>query len=139
MIKVFPLLLLFSIALGSCKYEEGPKISVRTKKHRAVNTWYLEKVFENGVDKTNDYKSSYVDYKIEIKDDDKYTLNYKAFNLWYYNESGTWSFSNDKININFNPAGSAGPSSWKILKLKEHETWVVQQINGKDVELRMKD
>jgi Lipocalin-like domain len=139
MIKAFPLLLLFSIAFGSCKYEEGPKISLRTKKHRAVNTWYLEKAFENGVDKTTEYKAAYVDYKIEIKNDDKYTLSYRAFNLIDYSESGTWSFSNDKININFNPAGSAGPSAWKILRLKEHETWVMQQINGKDVELRMKD
>ena len=137
--KVFQLIILFSIALTSCKYEEGPKISLRTKKHRVVNTWYLEKVFENGTGKTTEYKAAYVDYKIEITNDDKYTLSYRAFNLIDYSESGTWSFSNDKEKINFNPAGSAGPSEWKILRLKEHETWVMQQINGKEVELQMKD
>ncbi len=128
------------LTVSSCKYEDGPKLSLRTKKHRVVNTWILEKAFENGADKTSEYKNAFVDYRIELKDNNKYQLSYKAFNLLPYTESGEWSFINNKENISFTPEGkSTNPASWKILRLKEHETRVIQAIDGKDVELWLKD
>lgn len=127
------------IVFAGCKYEDGPKLSLRSKKARAVNTWYIDEVYENGVNKTSDYKNAYVNYSMTIKDDNKYELKYRPFNVGDYTETGEWSFSGDKQYINFGPQGGSGSSRWKILRLKETETWVIQTIDGKDVELRMKD
>ena len=132
-------ILALSILFAACKYEDGPKLSLRTKKHRAVNTWHIDKVFENGMDKTTDYKNAFVNYQIDLKSDNTYKLKYRPFNLSDYLETGNWAFSNDKVFINFTPKDSKSPGQWKILRLTETETWVIQNINGKDVELRMKD
>ncbi|MCB9252150.1 MAG: hypothetical protein H6605_06755 [Flavobacteriales bacterium] len=133
------LLYLVLLLVTSCKYEDGPAISLRTKKHRAVNTWFLDKAFENNVDKTSAYQNAFNNYKIQLDKDNRYQLSYKAFNLIPYSESGSWDFNQSKTNINFTPEGGKGSSSWKILMLKEHETRVVQNIDGKDVELWLKD
>ena len=136
--KITFILLLFSIFNG-CKYEDGPSISIRTKKHRAVNTWHIDQVFESGVDRTDDYKNTFVNYKIELKKDNSYELTYRPFNFGEYKETGTWDFSGDKVFIMFTPKDGKVANPWKILRLTETETWVIQDIDGKDVELRMKD
>lgn len=139
MMKTLGSIMAFLVLFTACKYEDGPKLSLRTKKHRAVNTWHIDQVLENGMDKTTDYKNAYVNYQIDIKADNSYELKYRPFNFGEYVETGNWAFSGDKVFINFTPKDSKSPSQWKILRLTETETWVIQNINGKDVELRMKD
>ena len=135
---IYPVLIL--LLVSACKYEDGPKLSLRSKAHRAINTWYLDQAFEGGTNKTDDYKNAYFNYQIDINKDKSYTIKYRPFNVFDYKETGTWDFSSDKLYINFTPStGSNGASKWKILRLKEKETWVVQTINGKDVELHLKD
>lgn len=132
-------LFFFLFVLSSCRYEDGPKFSLISKKARAVNIWTLDKAIENGVDKTDDYKRFYVNYKIEIKKDDSYELSYSPLNIGKYTENGSWKFSDDKLKVIFTPKGSTQNNEWKILRLKNSECWVVQNINGKDVELRLID
>lgn len=130
-------LLVVVFALGSCKYEEGPKLSLRSKSSRAVNIWILDKALENGTDKTNDYKNAFVNYQAELKEDKSYVIQYRPFNTTDYTEKGTWKFSSDKTSIEFTPENKSDGNPWKILRLKSDETWVVQTINGKEVELHM--
>lgn len=137
--KHYILIIIATFILAGCRYEDGPKLSLRSAKARAVNTWYIDKVYENGVDKTDAYKNAYVNYSMSIKKDNTYELKYRPYNVGDYLETGDWSFSGDKAFINFTPKGSSSQSKWKILRLKEKETWVIQNINGNDVELRMKD
>lgn len=132
-------ILILTLLFSACKYEDGPKLSIRTKKHRAVNSWSIDKVLEDGVDKTDAYKNAYVNYQVTLQKDKSYEIKYRPFNISDYLETGTWDFSSDKLYINFAPKDSKSPSKWKILRLTENETWVIQNINGKDVELRMKD
>jgi hypothetical protein len=135
-------LIVFSLGLvlfSACQYEEGPSFSLISKKSRAVNTWIIDQVFESGVDKTDDYKRAYVDYKVIIGKDDSYTLSYRPFNLTNYQENGAWKFSDDKSKIIFTPKGTSQQNEWKILRLKNSECWVIQRVDGKDIELRMKD
>ena len=89
--------------------------------------------------KTDAYKNAYVNYQVTLQKDKSYEIKYRPFNISDYIETGTWDFSSDKLYINFTPKDSKSPSKWKILRLTENETWVIQNINGKDVELRMKD
>ncbi|MDP2174761.1 MAG: hypothetical protein Q8K70_02510 [Bacteroidota bacterium] len=139
MVQKLLLLFVFIVFLSSCTYEDGPKFSLISKKSRAVNIWELDKAYENGVDKTNDYKRFFVNYKIEIKKDDSYELSYNPLNIGKFTENGSWTFSDDKSKIIFTPNGTTQNNEWKILRLKNSECWVVQRIDGKDVELRLKD
>jgi len=133
---ILPLLAI--VLLNSCIYEDGPKLSLRSKTARLLNTWYIDKVYEEGIDKTEDYKSVYVNYKLEIKSDNNYDLSYKAGNLINYSETGTWKFSDDKINLLHTPKNGS-ESSWKILRLKNSEFWTEMSLNNKTVKVYFKD
>lgn len=67
-------LLAGSVSVAGCgKYEEGPSISLRTKKASVVGEWELEKILENGVDKTSDYRAVVASETIEFKKDETFT------------------------------------------------------------------
>lgn len=139
-IRTSLVILITAMLFSGCKYEDGPALSLRSKRQRAANTWLLDKAFENGVDKTDDYKKVFVDYKMEMGKSLMYTLTYRPFNVNNYKETGTWEFTDNKNGIRFKPtANQNSGDTWKILRLKEHEAWVLQTIDGKEVELRMKD
>jgi hypothetical protein len=139
-IKIILPLLAFVLLFSGCKYEDGPALSLRTKRERAANTWLIDQVLENGVDKTADYKLFFTDYKMEMGKSLMYTLTYRPLNLSNFKEMGTWEFTDNKNAIRFKPtADQNSGDNWKILRLKEHEAWVLQTIDGKEVELRMKD
>lgn len=135
--------LLFSLGMmflmGSCIYEDGPKMSLRSKKARAVNVWYIDKAYEDGVDRTEDYRNFYINYRLEIRKDDSYKLNYQLNNIGMYIENGNWKFSDDKGSILFTPSGTTQENKFKILRLKNSEAWVSQEANGKTIEFHFKD
>ena len=134
-------LLIFSamVFMSSCIYEDGPKMSFRSKKARAVNTWFIDKAYEAGVDKTDFYKTGFVNYELNLKSDDNYRLSYKAYNIIDVVETGTWTLSDDKLYIVFKPVNTTQENKSKILRLKNHEAWVIVNINNKDVELHLRD
>lgn len=133
------ILTFFSLFYIGCQYEDGPNMSLRSKKARAVNTWYIDKVYEDGLDKSDNYKSAYVDYSLEIKSDDNYILSYRPFNIGNYTEKGTWKFSDDKSKILFTPENTSQANEFKILRLKNNEAWVSGIVNNKQVEIHYKD
>lgn len=130
--------LLIAVTFTGCIYEDGPKFSLRSKNARIINTWYIDKVYEEGVDKTDDYKSVYVNYKLDIKSDDNYDLSYKAGNLINYSESGTWKLSDDKTKLLYTPKNGK-ENSWTILRLKNSEFWAEMSLNNKTVKIYFKD
>jgi len=137
-IKSFCFLVLV-VCGAACVYEDGPKFSLRTKKARAVNTWFMDKAYEAGSDKTEAYKTAYVNYKLELKPDDNYNLSYRLYNLLNYTETGTWLFSDDKRYLVFKPSGTTQENRIRILRLKQHEARVELTIDNKLVELWLKD
>lgn len=127
------------IFMGSCIYEDGPKLSLRSKTNRAVNVWYIDKVYEDGTDKTDAYKSAYVNYRLELNKDDSYELSCRPFNVGTYNEKGTWKFNGAKTEFIFTPSGTTQENRYKILRLKNSELWVSHVDNGKTIEIRLRD
>jgi hypothetical protein len=132
------LTLLIAVTFTGCIYEDGPKFSLRSKEARMINTWNIDKVYEEGVDKTDDYKSVYVNYKLDLKSDKNYDLSYKAGNLLNYSESGTWKLSDDKTKLLYTPKNGK-ESSWTILRLKNSEFWAEMTLNNKTVKIYFKD
>ena len=93
--KILLLTLITTIILpfSSCKkYEEGPALTLLSKKQRAANTWNILKYYENGTDKTEDAKSVFGDFVLIIdRNNMKYSKSFKALGILPYGESGSWS------------------------------------------------
>lgn len=114
-----------SLFLTSCKYEEGPAISLRSKEERLVNSWKIQEANENGLNTTPDYD----DVNFQLMFD--YDQSMKAYttddsgDVWIQN--GLWDFVQDKEQIRIiytDPAVNPDRAFWTILKLKEKELWV---------------
>lgn len=112
-------LICLTLIFSSCKkYEEGPGISLRTKKARVVGEWKMEKLFINDEDTplTPDEKN----IKWIFKKDGNY--EYQAAT---YNEIGTWSFDIKRELIFLTDTEFGYSTSCKIRRLTNNEMWFV--------------
>ncbi|MFY7668116.1 MAG: lipocalin family protein [Crocinitomicaceae bacterium] len=128
-IAIYLFVLTLSIAgISSCgKYEEGPKFTFLTKKARITNTWNLASRTTNGstTNLSNDT------WEVVIKDDETYTSKATILGVPFFNEIGTWKFSDDKLELLTTPASSANAASWEIVRLKKDEL-KLRYYNGGD-------
>ena len=124
----FIIAILFAGALvtTSCsKYEDGPKLSLLTKKSRLCGDWKIQSVSytPNGGSETDitSFVNSAVGsaYEFQIEKDGNYKQTGNV------NESGTWKFGEDKDDVTFTPstAGSTA-DTYRILRLKSKELWL---------------
>lgn len=112
-------LICLTLIFSSCKkYEEGPGISLRTKKARVVGEWKMEKLFINDEDTplTPDEKN----IKWIFKKDGNY--EYQAAT---YTEIGTWSFDIKRELIFMTDTEFGYSTSCKIRRLTNNEMWFV--------------
>jgi hypothetical protein len=115
--------LIAAMVLPACKkYEEGPVISLRSKKARVVNVWKVDAVYSSGVNITNDYLQTHVDQKTEFRDNGEFIETYKD-NLGVVRTiNGTWAFDSGKEKLNITVIGIT--LSYDIIRLKEKEMWL---------------
>lgn len=122
---------LATVVLASCnKYEEGPAVSLRTKKARVENTWKIGQALRNGDDVTSDYD----EYTLRLTKDGDANLAalYTAGNFSYETETdGTWEFKNSKENIFLNFTDDDFDREYQILKLENDDMWI-REIGGED-------
>ena len=116
------------VFVGCKKYEEGPTISLASKKSRVVNTWTIEKWIDNGTDITQAYLLLYPDFTVDMKKDNTYILTYTGS----LSETGTWDFDSKKEHIVRTPSGGSSATSYEIIRLKSNELWV-KEVDGSDV------
>ncbi len=117
---IFASVILISfIALDSCKkYEEGPALSLRSKKARVANTWKVEQYLFNGSDQTSFFNSVLPNYREVYDKDGNYSFSYDS-----NSGSGRWEFQNDNLEIKRSGVSSQSSEVLYILKLKEKEFW----------------
>lgn len=122
--------------LTACnKYEDGPKLSLRSKKERVANTWVIEKAIRNGNDVTDEYEI----YTLTTSKDGDAKLNATiVFGGFTYttNTNGTWEFSSNKEKLIFDYENDDADNTYQILRLKEDELWI-RELGGED-ELHLK-
>jgi hypothetical protein len=115
--------ILSTVPLSSCrKYEDGPVFSIHSKTSRVANTWKINKVTSNGIDKTSDYQ----DFRITLMKDGNYTA-VSPIALFNVTTSGVWAFTDYKDNIQLTSTPVLGISTvytYKILKLEEKDLWL---------------
>jgi hypothetical protein len=130
----------FAIVLGllfltGCRYENGPKVSFRSPSARITGIWLIDKVLENGVERTNEFNLVFPNYKLEIKTDDTYTIT--SSNTLVPGESGSWELSADKMRLILKKNGT-GRSEWNIRRLTAKEFHASQLDGGKTVEYQLR-
>ena len=112
----------------SCgKYEEGPGISLLTKKNRITNNWKLSSRTTNG----QTTSLSNFTWDVTLKADETYSSKTTLFGLNSLNETGTWKFSSDKLQLLTIPSGSSNTASWEIVRLTKDEL-KLRWVNGSD-------
>ena len=117
-----------TVILSSCgKYEDGPKMSLASKKSRIVNSWKLDKVIWNGIDQP----ISGWTFVYDIKKDGSFTSS-STYAVVSFSGTGTWEFSGDKESLITTYTGST-PTTVKITRLKTKELWTKETI-GTDVQ-----
>ena len=143
--KYFITITLSLVLFSACKkYDDGPAISLESKKKRLSNVWIIQKAYEtpqggSKTDKTADYWNYYASYILNIEKTGSYSITYNPQNIATYNESGTWSFNGKKtivtfVNADGNP--SAIGNVWIIRRLKEKELWM-ETINGNNTTIEI--
>ncbi|HYG50678.1 MAG TPA: lipocalin family protein [Flavobacteriales bacterium] len=126
----------FSVVITSCsKYDEGPSLSLRSKKARIAGEWKIESVSENGTDITSDYTAVFgSDATFHIEKSGTYHIHYTGGE-----DEGTWAFKGGKDEITFisNETG-AGAEDYHILKLKNNELWLEHHHDDETLEFHYK-
>lgn len=116
-LRTLALLFVMAVAFTGCKkYEEGPKLSLRTKKARLCHEWKVTNINVNGVDVT---PITAFDIKLDIEKNGSYKLSISGLT-----DEGKWELGEDKddIYMTSNVAGSV-EQAYRILKLENKEIW----------------
>ena len=125
--KLFFIAFLSVLAVSCGKYEEGPGISLLSKKNRITNVWSLSSRMTNS--QTTNLSNS--TWKVEINDDETYNSQATYLGIPFLNESGIWKFSTDKSQLLTTPSGSSNTDSWEIIRLTKEEL-KLKYISGGD-------
>lgn len=126
------------LALSSCKkYEDGPALSIHTKKGRVAGDWEVEQYLQDGVDKTSDYRSIIASETFTYDKDGSYTSSATAttaFGGQTSTDNGTWAFIDNKEQItSTSSAANSTADTMQILRLTNKEMWV-KTVSGSPVE-----
>jgi len=103
------------ISLSGCKkYEDGPGLSLSSKKSRVVANWEFKKVKVSSVDVT----SAFLDYTWEIKKDGQFNMVSNG-NI----DHGKWDFALDKEALDFRYDDGA-IEIYNIKRLTAKDLWM---------------
>jgi len=109
------------IALSGCKYEDGPGLSLRSKKARVTAKWEVKKVLYNSFDETSEYGY----YMWEIGKDGTFFLTDGQNHLFggCKCESGEWDFVLDKEALDFR-YDDGRIERYNIKRLTTNDLWM---------------
>ena len=118
-------IILLATVVGCKKYEEGPLVSLRSKKERVANNWRVGQALDNGKDVTENYHQ--FDYDISKDGKVSLTASYTLLDVDVsYTTTGVWAFLNNNEKISFDIDGNHHNIDYTILKLEEKEMWLTE-------------
>lgn len=121
--------------LPSCdKYEDGPGISLRSRKARMANNWKIDRAYDNGDEVTD----SYDNYELDLGKSGSARLS-ESSNFggvtFTVETSGSWRFINRDQDLELNFENDDADNVYTILRLEENSLWVRER--GDDFELHL--
>lgn len=124
--RIFALCLVSTFVFIGCnKYEDGPRVSLRTRTERLCNNWDYDKL---EIDYEN-YSDEVLGATLELQKDGDWRERNGAGEL---TAIGNWEWEDDQetVKLNFEiPDEVIEPIRMRILKLKEHELHVDYSID----------
>lgn len=126
-------LLLFAVAalLGSVtackKYEDGPAVSLLTKKQRLCRTWFVRSVTSGSIGFENPSPES---YKYEFQKNGTLTITQDG-----NSSTGSWSFADNKEDLSITVDGSIYLA--EIRRLTKKELWLEQEVDDTDYLIKL--
>lgn len=116
---VFALVIGAAFLFGCGKYEEGPGISLRTKKMRLTGEWEIDEYVVDNENFTSDFNF----YEIEFTNDNEFTERGQLEGFETFTFEGDWDFSGDKeeLELEYDDGDRA---DLKIIRLTNSELWV---------------
>lgn len=134
--KNIVIIAIVALFIVSCsKYEEGPSMSLASKTARLINDWEVEKVIENGIDITTDYKIMYPDQSFH------YFRNYTLKQVENETElAKAWEWGEDKetIIITWKLLETEHVQTKRIIRLASSEFWYSTTLNEKSYIFNLK-
>lgn len=127
------ILLAFILTHFSCKkYEEGPAVSLRTKKARITGDWTMEAILRDGKDVTNTIyvKNTLMDYHVIFEKDGRFVGVGNAMS------AGSWEFGKKKETLVLKTEPGNTVESYFILRLTEKELWLAGPGEGRVTRLK---
>jgi hypothetical protein len=129
---LFLLAVMLTAGLSSCsKYEDGPSLSLRSKKARLCHEWKIVKVTEVVTVDEIDVTAHWADLTYDYKKDGAF---YRTRNN--VTSTGTWKFDDDKENLILTLDGSTTPEIYEIKRLAYKELWVNSEIANKTTKFK---
>jgi len=129
--------LLFLCAPACKKYEEGPLLSLRSKKSRIANKWKVDKLLKNGVDSTMYYTAEGTWAEMD-KDGNAsvMVIQYNGITTDTSNGEGRWELheKNEAFALILTDlqTNEVDTSVWWITRLKEKEFWLEEKDKDND-------
>jgi hypothetical protein len=117
--------LLFSFA-GCKKYDDGPALSLMSKKARLDGNWTVSIVLNNDVDATEYYPE---DYGYVFDKNGTVKKKYNQVDIL-----GVWEFNEEKSEIRITLGASPTPEVYTILRLTNKHLWWKRVVAGDVIE-----
>ena len=123
----FAAIIAASAMIYSCgKYDDGPKMSLASKKGRLANTWVFESEFKNGTDITSQTSSNYTGTSETYAKDGSYTYSVGSLAV-----TGKWEFLDGKEDVKITMTGSTDSDTIHVVRLTSKELWT-KDMDGSD-------
>ncbi len=120
-------LVLSGTAFTSCKYEEGPGISLRSKKNRVEGTWKLDQIIKKNDDGKIETTAVSSNTTYQYNEDYSYIVTtYTVFlgNTITTSSNGKWAFNDDKSKLLIAPTANSIYDENEIIRLTNSEMWL---------------
>lgn len=153
--KLLFILISLSLFLASCRYDEGPMISLRSVETRVTNHYILDEFTKNGIDMTQELADSVgKEWQFLTKEEAWGKLNnlmvYPTDSIVPYEANYYITRDHESIDIFFNsyfnpyyigivPFKADMGDSWSIERLTKDEMWLSCTYNNADYYLKLKE
>lgn len=130
---ILALTLLGLFTFQSCKYKDGPSLSLRTKKQRVTGDWTVEKITESDGKIYTPTENNSIEYTFEKNGGGTHTLKLLGISS---TKSIDWEFTDRKEKFKLTYS-NGNISNTKILRLTNKEFWVLT-ADGDEWKLKAK-
>jgi hypothetical protein len=122
------------------KYEEGPLISLNSRKSRVVNDWKLTFLSRNNYDETADYEV----YRMKFEENGKFEWTYRpAGQMADSVFTADWELAsvNEQIKLSYPAPPGTGVDTlllyFDIVRLKDKELWLRYRVDGDEYYIQL--